>query len=139
MTDVVQRSAELDLDAAGALRALVDPDVLSTWLGRWEPGGGAGAVVTTDDGVRREVADLRVGPSGVTWRWRPADEPDAWSDVAIEVEHLSVDRSRVTVREVPTAAASIGRDATPGLDGLKWSVCLLVLQIAAASTAPAPA
>jgi hypothetical protein len=133
MTDVVQRSAELELDAAGALRALVDPDVLSSWLGRWEADG-AGARVVTDDGVRREVDDLRVGPAGVAWRWRPADGSDGWSDVSIEVEQVAIDRSRVTVREAPSANAA-SRATAPALDGVKWSVCLLVLQIAAAAPA----
>jgi hypothetical protein len=133
MTDVVRRSAELDLDAAGALRALVDPEILSTWLGRWEPDGGDGAVVTTDDGVRRLVADLRVGPDGVRWRWRPAEAPDGWSEVAIEVEQLPDQRSRVTVTE--PARADTGASA----DGLKWSVCLLVLEVAAATAASARA
>ena len=130
----VERSAELELDTAGALRALVDPEVLSTWLGRWEPGD-AEAVVTTDDGVRREVEDLVVGPSGVSWRWRPADDPDAWSLVAIDVERVDADRSRVTVREVPATAGDAHRTGAVALDGVKWSVCLLVLQIAAAAPA----
>ena len=144
---VVERSAELELDTAGALRALTDPEVLSEWLGRWDATegddhGGAVAVVTTDDGVRRTVTDLEVGPSGVSWRWAPTDRTDSVSEVSIGIERVDDRRTLVTVTEVdrshdlPTVTGSVAHDrgtdagGPVGLDGIKWSICLLVLQIA---------
>ncbi len=133
---LVERSAELELDTAGALRAVTDPRVLSLWLGRWDGDAGDGtAAVTTDDGVRREVTDLEVGPAGVRWRWAPLDRPDDRTDVSIDIERIDDHRTMVTVRELapgaPARATARAEAASrPALDPIKWSVCLLVLQIA---------
>lgn len=137
---VVERTAELELDTAGALRAITDPLLLSEWLGRWESaddGDGSGTV-TTDDGVRRQVTDLEIGPAGVRWTWAPADRPEERSDVSIDIAPIDDRRTLLTVTEVASAPVDLsakartGVDRRPGLDGIKWSVCLLVLQIATA-------
>ncbi|HPU38127.1 MAG TPA: hypothetical protein PLS63_01045 [Microthrixaceae bacterium] len=152
MTDTgVRRSTELDLDTASTLRALTDPELLSIWIGRWDPiahehhvedldpdsAAGRQAIVTTDDGVRRSVEQLEVRPDGVRWRWAPVDSPEDMSDVVLSLEAIAADRTRLTVTEVPSSDArstTAARPATVALDAIKWSICLLVLELAAAQS-----
>lgn len=134
---VVERSVELDLDVTDALEAVLRPEILSVWLGRWTPGDDdAHATVVTDDGIRRRVDDIARHIDGVSWRWSPdtaheTDDgaaPDITSDVRITVVPLAGDRSRLTVTEVQASSGAV-------LDGLAWSICLLALEIAAAARA----
>lgn len=160
MTDTrVRRSTELDLDTASTLRALTDPELLSDWLGRWDPvatgqladgadpraAAGRQAIVTTDDGVARSVEQLEVHADGVRWRWAPIDSPGDTSDVVIRMEAIAANRTRLTVTEVPASgatgagAATQPRSAPVALDAIKWSICLLVLELAAAQSTAAAA
>lgn len=141
----VQRSTELDLDTASTLAALTDPEMLSVWLGRWEQQhardaahldpAGRSAIVTTDDGIRRSVDRLVVRPDGVRWRWAPVDSPEDTSEVTMHLEAIAPNRTRLTVTEVQASATGGNPATTPvALDAIKWSICLLVLEIAAAQT-----
>lgn len=139
----VRRSTELDLDTAGTLRALTDPVLLSHWLGRWEhEADEGGAVVTTDDGVRRCVEQLQVRPDGVRWRWAPVDRPEEQSEVTLLLEAIDTDRTRLTVVEMPADGApqaSAAAQPPVALDAIKWSICLLMLELAATQSTAAAA
>jgi uncharacterized protein YndB with AHSA1/START domain len=141
----VQHSIELDADVDAVLDALNDPDLLAQWLGVWtaDDTDPSSATVVTDDGSVRRVRDVRHGARSISWTWSTDSDPDAASQVCIEVVPTEDGRSRLTVHEHLIAGAGQVRGSASGtstaLLSTGWVVALLMLQVLVALRAAVPA
>lgn len=141
----VHHTIELDADVDTVLEALHDPELLEQWLGAWapDPHDPSSATVRTDDGVSRQVRQLRRGVDSVTWTWSSLDDPDSTSEVRIVVAPSEDGRSRLTVHEHLVAgsgavSASTGRTSA-ALLSTGWVVALVMLQVLMVLRAGVPA
>jgi uncharacterized protein YndB with AHSA1/START domain len=132
----VHHTIELDADVDTVLEALHDPELLEQWLGAWapDPHDPSSATVRTDDGVSRQVRQLRRGDDSVTWTWSSIDDPDSTSEVRIVVAPSEDGRSRLTVHEhliagSGSASASTGGGTSAALLSTGWVVALVMLQV----------
>ncbi len=134
----VERSTSLPAPEHAVRDALLDPELLSAWLGEWTPDTDGAASVLTDDGVRRRVSGHRVDDDGnVRWTWWAEDGSTAPSEVVVELSH-QVDATRLVVRETSLTASpsqpvssdhserSAGASCFAG-SGSRWTACLLAL------------
>lgn len=141
----VQHSIELDADVDAVLEALNDPELLAQWLGMWttDEADPSSATVVTDDGSARRVREVHHGARSVSWTWSTESDPDAASQVRIEVVPTDDGRSRLTVHEHLIAGAGQVRASASGastaLLSTGWVVALLMLQVLVALRAAVPA
>lgn len=136
---LVERTTTLAVDCATAREAMLDPELLSAWLGAWTPQRDGSASVRTDDGVLRRVTGHHVDEHGdVRWTWSAEDGSDGSSQVVVRFEQVG-DSTRVVVREATALDARLApnrADATTagaatasvfGGVGDRWTSCLLAL------------
>lgn len=117
----ITREVVLDADRDELWQALIDEEARAEWL---------------DDQRPIEVLALQPGQA-ITWRWCAPDAHGATSTVAIELETVAGGRTKLTVTERRTAAASctVG-DATVDVD--TWDRHLLGLELRCVLRAAAP-
>lgn len=118
----VTREVLLDADPDEVWHALVDEAARSEWL---------------DDDRPIEVLHARPGQM-VTWRWAAPDDAGVESIVELELTEVDDGRTRLTVTERTTAAASCSiADAAVDVDA--WDRRLLGLELRCASRVGSPA
>lgn len=120
------RSVVVPTDTARATDALLDPDLLSAWIGPWDQHRGSdSATVVTDDGTVRRVENHREdGHGNVSWSWYPEDHPAEHTTVTIEVAPLGESSTLVTIHESPprhVANASMSARASSAYLGARNS------------------
>ncbi len=131
----IERSTIVPGDLDAVREALLDPELLSAWLGPWTDLGDGEARVVTDDGVTRHVSDHHLDlDGGVRWSWAPLGQPDDRSEVTVELEQLDVG-TRIVIHETRIGEHPCERVTTAlELDasvhrasGDRWTSCLLAL------------
>jgi hypothetical protein len=128
-----ERSAIVPGDLDAVRDALLDPELLSAWLGPWTDRGDGGARVVTDDGVTRDVSDHHFDAEGrIRWTWSPLDDPAQRSEVVV---HLEQGDDGTTIRILETLVDQpLDRRVDQRVDasihgpaGDRWTRCLLAL------------
>lgn len=116
------REVVLDADCDELWHALIDEEARAEWLEDIRP---------------IEVLELRPGQA-ISWRWGDPDRHGATSTVSIDLEALEDGRTKLTVTERRSAAASCTvADAT--VDVGTWDRHLLGLELRCVLRAAAPA
>jgi uncharacterized protein YndB with AHSA1/START domain len=118
----VMRQVVLDADLDEVWNALIDSDERADWL---------------DDDRPLQILHADAGRR-LTWRWTAPDAHGVESTVELELEATDDGRTRLTVVERPTAAASCSIESAV-IDVEAWDRRLLGLELRCLVRAAAPA
>jgi uncharacterized protein YndB with AHSA1/START domain len=129
----VRRETVLPSAPDRVMEALLDPELVATWLGACSDDG---TRIRTDDDVVRRITQRRCdGERTLSWTWAPESRPDDASDVVFTLTpegggtRLVVRETRAPGTSTPVAssAATNARTNALALAADRWTGCLLAL------------